>query len=59
MSYEVNNFLNSPAWEYSKQAGERVYDTLMEEGVFEAWDELMVSLDPEGATHAYRVWIII
>ena len=59
MSYEVNQFLNSPAWEHSKQSGARVFDTLVEDGVFEAWNELMVSLDPEGATHAYKVWIII
>ena len=55
MSDEVDRFIESPEYEYAKQAGERVFDTLMHEGVFEAWVELLIALAPQGETHAYRV----
>ena len=54
MSDEVDRFIESPEYEYAKQAGERVLDTLMHEGVFEAWVELLIALAPQGETHAYR-----
>ena len=55
MQDEVERFMDSPAWEYSKAAGGRAFTILMREGLTAAWDELMIAIDPEGETHAYRV----
>ena len=51
----LNNFFTSPAWEEMKATGEKIRVRLLEEGVSGAWDEFIVSIDPEGETHAYRV----
>ena len=51
----LNNFFTSPAWEEMKGTGEKIRYKFMEEGFTAAWDELILSIDPEGETHAYRV----
>ena len=51
----VHNFFTSPAWEEMKGTGERIKDKFNQEGFSGAWDEFIVSVDPEGENHAYRV----
>ena len=55
----LNNFFTSPAWEEMKGTGEKIRYKFMEEGFTAAWDELILSIDPEGETHAYRVRIYV
>ena len=51
----LNNFFTSPAWEEMKGTGEKIRHKFVQDGFSEAWEEFIVSIDPEGETHAYRV----
>ena len=51
----LNNLFTSPAWEEMKNTGEKIKHRLHQRGFSAAWEEFVISLDPEGETHAYRV----
>lgn len=51
----VTNFFNSPAWSHTKDTLWQLYSYIQEKGWEEAWKEFIVSIDPEGETHAYKV----
>ena len=51
----VNNFFTSPAWEDMKNTTAQINHILWTKGFGPAWEELVIALDPEGETNAYRV----
>ena len=51
----VTNFFNSPAWSHTKETMWQLYKYLQENSWEEAWKEFVLSIDPEGETHAYKV----
>lgn len=51
----IMNFFTSPAWAETKKTMGMFYEELRRNGWYHAWDELLIQLDPEGETNAYRV----
>ena len=49
------NFFSSPAWAETKDSMGKIYEELMMDGFWRAWDEFKIQIDPEGETNAYRV----
>ncbi len=51
------NFFTSPAWEETKSTMHKLWQEINRKGFFGAWEEFIISIDPEGEYNSYRVRI--
>ena len=52
----AENFFNSEVWEDTKETGARLWGIYLDEGIGRLWQEFVAAMDPEGETHAYKVY---
>lgn len=52
----LNNFFNSPAWTQTKETLSRLWEHIKINGWKHVFEEFVAVLDPEGETHAYKVY---